>query len=92
MSYNKVHFSSKRTYPDKSLATALDGMMKNNGWYDLATLIDALFGGQMYMSLDRRKYPDCPAETCKHLSVNWMAAGSRLPKLNYSVLPSGAFF
>ena len=31
------------------------------------------------MKLTKRKHPDHLADSCKHLSVNWMAAGSRLP-------------
>ena len=35
------------------------------------------------MKIVRRKYPDCLPDSCKHSSVNRMAAGSRLPRSSH---------
>ena len=33
--------------------------------------------------IDKEKHPDCLADSCKRLSVNQMAAGSRLPRSSH---------
>ena len=41
------------------------------------------FLGHIYMKLTRRKHPDHLADSCKHSSVNQMAAGLRLPRSSH---------
>ena len=42
-------------------------------FYFLATLQGSC--GYKHMKLARRKHPDCPADSCKRLSINQMAVG-----------------
>ena len=45
-----------------------------------------------FMKIVRRKYPDRLADSCKRLSANRMAAGSRLPRSSHGFFSSFSYF